>query len=100
MFGKLGDMGNLMKQAKEMQNNLKRIKEELKHARYEADSNGVKVIVDGEMEIRELKITGNLDIKKIEDILKQVINKALKQAKDDAANKLKSATGGLSLPGM
>lgn len=100
IFGGLGDMGKLMQQAKAMQGNLKRIKDELKHARYETESNGIKVVVDGELDIKELKISGHQDIGKIGDAVKNVVNKALKQARDDAANKLKSATGGLSLPGM
>lgn len=100
MFEKLGNMGEMIKQAKKMQDSLKKIKEDLKHARYEAESNGVKVIIDGEMEIKELKITTQMDNKKMEDTVKQVINKALKQSKDDAANRLKGATGGISIPGL
>ena len=100
MFGKLGDMAGLMKQAQEMQNNLKRIKEELKKSRYSAEVNGVKVTVDGEMEVKELEITVQMDNRKMADSVKQAVNKSLKVAREDAANKLKSATGGLSLPGM
>ncbi|MBI5700953.1 YbaB/EbfC family nucleoid-associated protein [Candidatus Saganbacteria bacterium] len=100
MFGKLGDMAEMMKQAQKMQDSLKKIKNDLKYARYEAESNGVKVIIDGEMEIKELKITTQMDNRKMEDTVKHVINKALKQSKDDAANRLKSATGGISIPGL
>ena len=83
-----------------MQNNLKRIKEELKKSRYSAEVNGVKVTVDGEMEVKELEITVQMDNRKMADSVKQAVNKSLKVAREDAANKLKSATGGLSLPGM
>jgi len=100
VFGNLGNMAEMMKQAREMQNNLKKIKEELKRSQYEAEVNGVKVIVSGEMDIKELKLNPALDPKKQEESVKQAINKALKIAKDDSASKLKSLTGGLSIPGL
>lgn len=100
MFGNLGNMGEMIKQAKKMQDELKKIKDDLKQARYEAEANGVKVIIDGEMEIKEIKISGDQDIKKIEDTVKNAVNKAIKLSKDDAARKLKGATGGISIPGL
>lgn len=100
MFGNLGNMGEMLKQAKKMQEELKKIKDDLKHARYETELNGVKIIIDGEMEVKDLKITSQMDNKKMEETIKQAMNKVLKQSKDDAANRLKGATGGISIPGL
>lgn len=50
-FGQFGDM---VKQARELQNNLKKVKEELTRARYTGEAGGVKVLVNGEMEIMEV----------------------------------------------
>ncbi len=97
VFGQFGDM---MKQAKELQANLKKIKDELARARYEAEAGGIKVIVNGEMDILEIKINPAVDTGKIESLVKEAANRALKTAKEDAAQKLKKATGGLSIPGM
>ncbi|OGC06290.1 nucleoid-associated protein, YbaB/EbfC family [candidate division WOR-1 bacterium RIFOXYD2_FULL_36_8] len=100
VFGNLGNMGNMMKQAMEMQKNLKRIKDELKHARYDSEEGGVSVVVNGDMEIQEIKIPTGIDERRLEDTVKKAVNKALKKAKDDAAGKLKNITGGMSIPGL
>jgi DNA-binding protein YbaB len=92
----LGNFGEMMKQAKELQQNLKKLKDELAHLKYEAEAGGVKVVVNGEMEILDIKAAPNAEMKNI----KEAANRALKQAKDDAAEKLKKAAGGLSLPGL
>ncbi len=100
IFGNLGNMGEMIKQAQNMQRELKRIKDNLKNARYEVEHSGIKIIVDGEMEIREVKFLSEQDPRKLEENLKNAVNKALKQAKEDAAKQLKSATGGMSIPGL
>jgi len=96
IFGNLGDMAGMMKKAMEMQKQMKKIKDELSKARYEAEVNGNKVIVNGEMEILEMHAGENLSIKDV----KEATNKALKKAKEDAANKLGDVTGGMNIPGL
>jgi len=95
-----GNLGDIVKQAKDLQSNLKKIKEELTLLRYEAEAGGVKVIVNGEMEILEIKIVPSVNLNKAEALIKEAANRALKLAKDDAAEKLKKAAGGLNLPGL
>lgn len=97
IFGQFGDM---MKQAKDLQANLKKVKDELERSRYEAEVGGIKIITNGEMEILEVKIGQGVNMGKLDAVFKEVANKALKIAKEDAAEKLKKVTGGLSLPGM
>lgn len=97
VFGKFGDM---VKQARELQSNLKKIKEELERSKYEAESGGVKVVVSGSMEISDIQISQNVNLNKVNSIVKDAANQALKKAKDDASEKLKKATGGMSLPGL
>jgi len=91
-----GDMGNMMKMARDMQKKLKEVKKDLEKATYEISSDGITVKVSGDMEIREIK--GNQG--KSGDDIKNAVNKALKTAKDDASKKMKGVTGGLGLPGM
>ncbi len=100
VFGNLGNMAEIMKQAKKMQDDLKKIKEEIKRSRYENEVNGVRVVISGEMDIMEFKLNPALDIKKNEESAKQALSKVLKLSKDDAAGKMKSMTGGLSIPGL
>ncbi|HTY12867.1 MAG TPA: YbaB/EbfC family nucleoid-associated protein [Candidatus Omnitrophota bacterium] len=97
VFGQFGDM---VKQARDLQNNLKKVKDELSRMRYEAEVNGVFVIVDGEMNIIDVKVNPGVDPKKAVSSFKDAANRALKKSKDDAAERLKAATGGIKLPGM
>ncbi len=89
-----GNMGEIMKMAGQ----LKKIKDELERALYEASVEGVSVKVSGDMVIKEIK--GIKDIKDIDRIVKDAVNKALKTAKDEAAKKMKGVAGGLGLPGL
>ncbi|HVN67974.1 MAG TPA: YbaB/EbfC family nucleoid-associated protein [Candidatus Sulfotelmatobacter sp.] len=89
VFGNLGKMGEMMKQARQIQ-------AELKKMRFEEQTGGSRVLVNGEMEILELKIEPGSDGGKIKDI----INRAMQKAKMESAKLLQKMTGGLSLPGM
>ena len=93
IFGNLGKMGEMLKQAKQL-------KDEISRARYEGEVNGVKVVVSGEMEVVELKIPLDLPANKIESSVKEAINRVLRTAKTDMAQKLGKITGGISLPGL
>jgi len=93
-----GNMGDMMKMAREMQGKLKKIKEELSREIYEGTAEGVLVKMSGDMELKELKVTPNC--KDIEKSVKDAVNKALKTAKDGAAKKMKGVTGGMGLPGL
>jgi len=95
-----GNMGDMVKKAREMQENLKKIKDELQHLTYEGEAQGVKVVVNGDMEVKEIKIDPKVNLMYIPNLTKDAANKALNSAKKDAADKLKSAAGGLSLPGI
>jgi len=101
MFGKMGDM---MKMAREMQGKLKQVKEELEREMYDGFSDGVAIKVSGDMEVKEISIEPRyLEIGKKDQLqksLREAANKSLKAAKDAAAKKMKSVTGGLGLPGL
>ncbi|MFH1542054.1 MAG: YbaB/EbfC family nucleoid-associated protein [bacterium] len=96
IFGNLGNMGEMLKMAKEMKGKLSEMKKELQAARYEETVNGIKVVISGEMQIMELKIPGNLT--NLDKQVQEAINKVMKIAKDDAAQKMKGLAGGLGLP--
>jgi DNA-binding YbaB/EbfC family protein len=97
-----GDMGNMLKMAREMQKKLKEVKDELSRSVYEGSSRGVVAKVSGDMEIKELKIDHKIvDPNKVADLekaVKEALDKALKISKDEAANKMKKVTGGMGLP--
>lgn len=95
-----GNMGEMMKMAREMQGQLKQIKGELANEIYEANVDGVAAKVSGDLELKDLKLNPGLEAGKLERATKEAVSKALKSAKDNAAKKMKGLTGGLGLPGM
>lgn len=101
IFGNVGDM---LGKVKKMQEDLKEVQKELSQIVVEEESGGVKVAVSGDMELRELKldpkILENNDIKRIEWLISDAVDKAFAKAKKEAANKLKRVTGGISIPGL
>jgi len=98
--------GSMMKQAKAMQQKFLEIQKELKEMEFEASAGGgaVKVKVNGEQEIIEVKINKDMvtagDLEMIEDMVMVAINDAVKQSKDEAKNKMASLTGGMNIPGL
>lgn len=101
IFGGVGDM---LGKVKKMQEDLKNVQKELSSILVEEESGGVKVVVSGDMELREFKldpkILENNDIKRIEWLISDAVDKAYSKAKKEAADKMKKVTGGLSIPGL
>ena len=106
MFGKLGDIAGMMKQAKEMQSRMKEMQEQLEKARYEADSGAgaVKAVVTGKLELADIKIdpqtVANGDVEMLEDLIKSAVCAAQHKAADAVKAEMQKMTGGMSLPGM
>jgi len=101
IFGNVGDM---IGKVKKIQEDMKEVQKELSQVLVEEESGGVKVVVSGDMELREFKldpkILENKDIKRIEWLISDAVDKAFSKAKKEAASKLKKVTGGLSIPGL
>ena len=99
-----GNMGEMMKMAREMQGQIKKMKDELSREVFEGSSGGVAAKVSGDMEIKEIKIDPQMvdpgNVSKLEKLVQEATGRALKTAKDAAAKKMKGLTGGLGLPGM
>ena len=74
--------------------------------KFEASAGGgaVKVTVNGEQDVLEVKINKDVadpeDIEMLEDMVLVAVNDAIKQSKDEAKNKLAGVTGGFSIPGF
>jgi len=96
----------MMKQAKIMQQKLLEIQQELKKMEFEASAGGgaVKVKVNGDQEIVEVKIDKDMvdsgDMEMVEDMVMVAINDAIKKSKDEAKNKMASLTGGMNIHGL
>jgi nucleoid-associated protein EbfC len=106
MSGTFGEMGNLLKQAQQMQRELDRAREEVRAMRIEGVAGGgaVRVVVDGEGMLHELKIRPELvqggDHAIVEDAVLAAVRDALGRAHKAREERFGRVAGGLNLPGI
>jgi len=102
----LGNFGQIMKQAKKLQEELERTQAEIAQMRVEATAGGgmVTAIVNGQGELVNLKLEPEVvdpeDIEMLIDLLVAAVQEAQKNAKTVAQEKLGPLTQGLGLPGV
>ena len=99
-----GAMGNLMKQAQKMQEDMQKAQEEVANMEVEGQSGGgmVKVIMNGRHEIRKVSLDDSLmqdDKEMIEDLLAAAVNDAVRRVEQQTQEKMAGVTAGLNLPG-
>jgi len=90
MFSKLKQFKDLRSQAKTMQN-------ALSQETITEEKNGVKVVLNGNMEVTGLTLNESLSKSSQEEILKDCFNDAVKRAQRIMAKKLQDMGG---IPGM
>lgn len=108
------DMMKMMKQAQGLQKKLKDTQEELANTEVTAESAGgaVKVVCDGQGKFKSIKLRADAinpenpssvdadTIEMLEDVISTAILQATKKATEDMEAKMKSLTGGISIPGL
>ena len=100
------NMQKLMKQAQKMQNDMNRVKEELREAQVEGVSGGgmVKVTCTGEGEMLSIVISPEIidpdDKEMLEDMVLAAVKDAMAAAAALSQEKMGAVTGGMGLPGM
>ena len=98
------NIGNMMKQAQQIQKKMSEAQEKLKSIEVEGSSGGgmVKVISTAKGEIKKVSIDPSLmkDSEKeiTEDLIVAAINDAKQKAESAAQEEMKNITGGLALP--
>lgn len=101
------NMGNLLKQAQQMQSKLQKIQDELAEKTVEGSVGGgmVTAIANGKNEVVRIKIDKEVvdpeDVEILEDLVVAAVNQALKNAQEMASSEMAKATGGMmqNLPG-
>ena len=98
-----GGIGNLMKQAQAMQENMKKLQEQLAAMEIEgqAGSGLVKVIMTGRHEVKRVTIDPKLladDKEMLEDLVTAAFNEAARKVDATTQEKMAAATAGLPLP--
>ena len=98
------NIGNMMKQAQELQKKMADAQENLKSIEVEGNAGGglVKVIASAKGDIKRVSIDKSImkeDEKEIvEDLIVAAINDAKQKAEEVAKEEMKKVTGGISLP--
>lgn len=98
-----GGLGNLMKQAQQMQENMKHAQEELGKVEVEgqAASGLVKITMTCRHEVRRVSIDDSLlsdDKEMLEDLIATAFNDAARKAEATSQERMGSLTAGLPLP--
>lgn len=98
-----GGLANLMKQAQEMQENLRRAQEELASIEVTGESGAglVQVVMNGRHDVRRVQIDPSLmgeDKEMLEDLLAAAVNDAVHKVEQTSRDKLSGLTAGLNLP--
>jgi len=99
-------IGDLMKQAQKMQQEMGKIQEESKKKTVEASAGGgmVVAVANGAMEILSIKIEKDVvnpdDIDMLQDLVVAAVNEALRRAQQMVSDDMGKITGGMNIPGM
>jgi nucleoid-associated protein EbfC len=102
----IGAMGNLLKQAQDMQARMAKIQEELANKTVEGSAGGgmVRVTVNGQFNVTAIKIETavvNADEKEmLEDLILAATNDGVRKARELVSSEMSKITGGLKIPGL
>lgn len=102
----IGGMGNLLKQAQEMQAKISKIQEELGQKTVEGSSGGgmVQVTVNGQLNLCAVKIdptvVNSTEKEMLEDLVLAAVNDGMRKARDMVSAEMSKVTGGFKLPGL
>ena len=98
-----GSIGNLMKQAQKMQEDLQKAQEQLAQEEVTGESGGgmVKITMNGRHEVRQVVIDDNLmgdDREMLEDLVAAAMNDAVHKVADRTRESMSGLTSGIPLP--
>jgi len=102
----LGGMGNILEQARTMQDRLQAMQEEVGARVVEGSAGGgmVRVEITGKLEVRRITIEENVyadhDREMLQDLVAAGVNDAVRKAQKMMADEMTQLTGGISLPGF
>jgi DNA-binding YbaB/EbfC family protein len=99
-----GNMGNLMKQAQQLQDNMKRAQEEIAKMEVTGEAGGgmAKVVMTGKHEVRRVTLDASIvssdDKEMLEDLIAAAVNDAVQKVERTSQAKMSSLMGGMNLP--
>ncbi|MEK6599522.1 MAG: YbaB/EbfC family nucleoid-associated protein [Deltaproteobacteria bacterium] len=99
-------MGNILKQAKVMQEKMADIQKELANKTIEFASGGgmVNVTINGRQEIISIRIDPSVinpnDVEMLQDLIAAAVNGAIKRSQEMMSEEMEKVTAGLNIPGL
>lgn len=98
-----GQLAGLMKQAQEMQENLKKAQEEVATLEVEGQAGAgmVKIVMTGRHDVKRVEIDSSLmsdDKDMLEDLVAAAVNDAVRKVESATQEKMSGVTAGLPLP--
>lgn len=100
------NIGNIMKQAKKLQERMASLQNELALRTVEASAGGgmVSVLVNGKHELVSLRIEKEVvnpeDVEMLQDLIMAAVNEGVRKSQEMAATEMAKLTGGISIPGL
>ncbi len=99
-------MGNLLKQAQKLQQQMAKLEEELASQEVSAQAGGgmVEAVVNGRGQLMRLKIDPEVvdpdDVEMLADLIVAAVGEAQRRAQELMKEQMLKLTGGLGLPGL
>ncbi len=101
-------LGNLMRQAQQMQRKMAQIQEELASRSVDVSAGGgmVRCVVSGKQEVLSLQIEREVvdpdDVEMLQDLVLAAVNEGIKKSQEMVAEEMGKVAGGLgmNLPGL
>ncbi len=98
-----GGIGNLMKQAQQMQANMQKAQEEMANIEVTGKSGGglVSVVMTCRHDVKRVEIDDSVmdDKEMLEDLLAAAVNDAVRMVEQTTQEKFSGMTAGMNLPG-
>jgi len=102
----IGAMGDLLKQAQEMQARMAKIQEELANKTVQGSAGGgmVQVTINGQFNLTAVQIEPSVvntsEKEMLEDLILAAVNDGMRKARELASSEMSKLTGGLKIPGL
>jgi len=99
-------MGNMMKQAQQLQTKMLKMQEEMAEKTVETSAGGgmVKVVASGKQQILSIQIEKEVvdpeDVEMLQDLILSAVNEALTKSQEMVAAEMSKLTGGMNIPGI
>jgi DNA-binding YbaB/EbfC family protein len=102
----IGGMGDLLKQAQEMQARMAKIQEDLGNKTVQGSAGGgmVQVTVNGQFALTAVQVEPSVinaaEKEMLEDLILAAVNDGMRKARELVSNEMSKLTGGFKIPGL